>query len=75
MTNALRHGQPRHVVVDVWPEPGCALRVTDDGVGVDESADAGFGQRAMVDLAHQIDAAVLIGQGPAGGTRVEVLRR
>ncbi len=75
VANAVRHARPSRVSVEVWPEAGCALRVSDDGIGIDGRADAGFGRRAMTDLAAELDADLWVGAGPEGGTMVEVRRR
>ncbi len=75
VVNALRHGRPEQVVVELWPDPRCALRVIDDGRGSDDAAP-GFGRRAMADLAAELEAELWTGAGPASaGTMVEVRRR
>ena len=73
--NALRHGRPERVVVELWPDPRCALRVVDDGRGSDDAVP-GFGRRAMADLAAELEAELWTGAGPnSSGTMVEVRRR
>ena len=76
VVNALRHGRPEQVVVELWPDPDCALRVVDDGRGYGADSAAGFGRRAMADLAAELEAELWTGAGPAAaGTMVEVRRR
>jgi len=73
--NALRHGRPEQVVVELWPDSRCALRVVDDGQGSEDAAP-GFGRRAMADLAAELEADLWTGAGPdSTGTMVEVRRR
>lgn len=75
VVNALRHGRPEQVVVELWPDARCALRVVDDGRGSEDAA-TGFGRRAMADLAAELEAELWTGPGPSSsGTMVEVRRR
>ncbi|MGD8727891.1 MAG: histidine kinase [Gemmatimonadales bacterium] len=72
-TNAARHGQPETVTIDVAnTERGTELRVTDDGVGIQDGADqsGGLGLRIMRYRAQLMDGDIEVSQGPHGGTVV-----
>jgi signal transduction histidine kinase len=74
ISNALRHGQPRHIDVTLRQAfKGLTLSVQDDGVGLknDELHDGdGMGMHIMRYRAEQIGASFLVGQAEQGGTIV-----
>ncbi len=76
LTNALRHGEPSHVRVELTFEPeSVRLRVWDDGRGFDPAAvspDGGFGLIGMRERAEQIAGRFLVTSQPHGGTEVIV---
>jgi signal transduction histidine kinase len=76
IVNAARHGRADHVEVTLrsvgarW-----LLRVTDDGLGIPESAvhgSRGFGLRAMRARAGELGGDLSARRAPAGGTVVEL---
>jgi signal transduction histidine kinase len=77
VTNAVRHGHAEHVSVCVSMEEGVpTLRVSDDGVGFDDSvtADSGrFGLVSMKERAQEIGATLEVHSVPGVGTTVEVM--
>lgn len=72
LTNAMRHGKPKLVSVDVAAEesasgPAIRLRVSDDGVGISDSAAAGFGLSGMRERVRaQSGTLVIEPTSPAG---------
>jgi PAS domain S-box-containing protein len=84
LTNALRHGEPSRVQVELTFEPGAVrLRVWDDGRGFDPSAvgtagaggagtEGGFGLTGMRERAEQVGGRLLVTSQPEGGTEVIV---
>jgi PAS domain S-box-containing protein len=76
LTNALRHGQPSHVRVELTYEPDSVrLRIWDDGRGFDLSAvdaNGGFGLIGMRERAEQVAGRLLVTSHPHGGTEVIV---
>jgi signal transduction histidine kinase len=70
--NALRHGQPRHVVISLEADAaGIALTVSDDGVGVAENrAGPGLGLQIMAHRAEVIRAEFAVEPARGGGTCV-----
>jgi signal transduction histidine kinase len=77
VTNAVRHGHAAHVSVRVSVEDGIpTLRVSDDGVGFDDTLSAGpgrFGLVSMRERAAEIGASLEVHSEPGLGTTVEVL--
>jgi signal transduction histidine kinase len=77
VTNAVRHGHAEHVSVCVSIEEGVpTLRVSDDGVGFDDTvtADSGrFGLVSMKERAQEIGATLEVHSVPGVGTTVEVM--
>jgi signal transduction histidine kinase len=76
IVNAARHGHARHVEVSLrsigarW-----LLRVTDDGLGIAESAvdgSPGFGLRTMRARADELDGELSALPGPEGGTIIQL---
>jgi signal transduction histidine kinase/ligand-binding sensor domain-containing protein len=74
MTNAVRHGSARAIVVTlVGDGPGLLLRVRDDGRGFDARAPTdGLGLRGMRERAREIDATLTIESAPGAGTVVSL---
>jgi PAS domain S-box-containing protein len=73
VTNALRHGRPRHVYLSLRSTPEWVrLGVRDDGVGARGRPDdgAGMGLRIMRDRAEQIGGVLQVGHADGGGTLV-----
>lgn len=71
LTNAIRHGKPRHVVVSLRAaKRSVTLTVENDGVDFPEVVEPGLGMglRIMHYRARIIDAALTIRPSPAGGT-------
>jgi PAS domain S-box-containing protein len=73
VTNAVRHGQARHIGISLETEgPLIALRIRDDGMGIaDRQAEAtGMGLRIMSYRAGLINATLDIIPAEGGGTEV-----
>jgi two-component system sensor kinase FixL len=73
VTNAVRHGRPRRVLVTLLSEPdGLRLRIRDDGIGIPGVPDQcdGLGLRIMQYRAQQIGGVMHIGPSSGGGTVV-----
>jgi len=71
--NAVKHGKPRHVIVELWGDDGSViLRVHDDGIGIPEKAKQGpgMGLRIMEHRARMIGATLDIRPADGGGTLV-----
>jgi signal transduction histidine kinase/ligand-binding sensor domain-containing protein len=76
INNAVRHGQPTHVGLELHCDDNRAsLRVTDDGRGFDLDdaihADGHYGLRGMRERAAQVQGTIVIESRPGRGTRVE----
>jgi two-component system, NarL family, sensor kinase len=71
--NALRHGQPSTLAIEVVRLPAAVrLTVTDDGRGFDESAVVDpdhFGLRGLRDLAAEAGGEFTVHSSPGAGTR------
>jgi PAS domain S-box-containing protein len=76
LTNALRHGEPSHVRVELtFQAKSVRLRVWDDGRGFDPRAvdtAGGFGLIGMRERAQQIAGTLMVTSQPHGGTEVIV---
>jgi signal transduction histidine kinase len=78
LANVERHADAEHVLVTLESEGGAlVLTVADDGCGVGDGDDrrlreGHFGIALMRERAASIGAALEIGPGPAGGTRVRL---
>ena len=75
--NAIRHGDPASVVVNVGRDAaGIVVDVIDDGRGFDVAAKHGlaghFGLRGMAERAERSGADLAITSSPGSGTRVRV---
>jgi PAS domain S-box-containing protein len=73
VSNAVRHGRPRHIRLTLLTEPdGLRLRVRDDGIGIQDrpDQDCGLGLRIMQYRARQIGGDLQIGRSHGGGTVV-----
>jgi PAS domain S-box-containing protein len=73
VSNALRHGRPRHVRLTLLTEPnGLRLRIKDDGIGLQEPPDQsqGLGLRIMQYRAGLIGGALQVSHAQGGGTVV-----
>jgi PAS domain S-box-containing protein len=76
VTNAIRHGNARHVRVSLELEQGClSLAIEDDGVGFDTTAEVGvgdgrYGLRFMRERAAEMGGEVGVESAPGQGTRV-----
>jgi signal transduction histidine kinase len=73
VSNAVRHGRPRHIRLTLLNEPnGLRLRIRDDGIGIQGGPrqSNGLGLRIMQYRAGQIGGALQIGPSPGGGTVV-----
>jgi signal transduction histidine kinase len=78
IANAARHGGARHVIVTLkHAGSGAALRVCDDGTGIDDASGAtsssGFGMNSMRDRARTLSGSFAASSGRDGGTEVEVV--
>jgi PAS domain S-box-containing protein len=76
VNNALKHGRPRHIKVDLDSTDGLVtLRISDDGVGIANPPEKteGLGLRIMRYRADLIRATLSIEPGPGGGTLVSCI--
>ena len=77
LSNAIRHGQARHIIVTLTRERGSVvLRIKDDGVGIEEQPVAsgsgeGIGMQTMQRRARAIGAVLCVQSGRSAGTVVE----
>jgi PAS domain S-box-containing protein len=73
VSNALRHGHPRHIRLTLFTEPnGLRMRINDDGIGIRTGPDQGdgLGLRIMQYRAGVIGADLQVGPSQGGGTVV-----
>ena len=73
VTNAIRHGRPRHIEMRLADKDGrMSLTVVDDGVGIQKPANKGkgMGLRIMAYRARMIGATLAVEPAQGGGTRV-----
>ncbi|WP_414898405.1 ATP-binding protein [Rhodovulum sp. YEN HP10] len=79
VTNALRHGRPDRLRVEVRPEdlPGqpkaLCLTVEDDGVGLPDRTVEGRGLTAMRDRVRALGGTLELGRRRGGGTRLSAI--
>ena len=74
VSNAIRHGKARHIVVGLSERNGCvALTVEDDGIGLPDGwqKGPGLGTRIMAHRAAIIGAVFNLDHNPTGGTLVK----
>jgi PAS domain S-box-containing protein len=71
--NAIKHGQPRHIVLSLSHHDRVALSIADDGVGIPpaDKRAPGAGLRIMAYRARVIGADLRIDPAPNGGTLVQ----
>jgi len=76
LTNIERHANATSVSVDVrGHRRGATLRITDNGVGIDDTRQqqaSGIGLRNMAERVEQLDGRLRILSGAGGGTVIEV---
>jgi ligand-binding sensor domain-containing protein/signal transduction histidine kinase len=74
LTNAVRHGEPREVILALeFDAPGLVLSVRDDGRGFDRAAtSSGLGLRGMEERASAIGGALSVTSRPGKGTEVRL---
>jgi PAS domain S-box-containing protein len=73
VSNAVRHGRPRHIRLTLLSEPnGLRLRIRDDGIGMrgGPGRSEGLGLRIMRYRAGQVGGVLQIGPSHGGGTVV-----
>ena len=72
VTNAIKHGKARHVVISLVADPETVyLKITDDGTGLPEKLSvSGLGLRIMAHRAGMIGGDFKIESLPGGGARV-----
>ncbi|HEY8995756.1 MAG TPA: histidine kinase [Lacunisphaera sp.] len=78
ITNAVRHGRPSRVEVELVYSPGWVrLRVTDDGCGMDSTAEfvrsakrEGFGLIGMQERAREMKGSLAVRAARGGGTEM-----
>lgn len=78
VTNAMRHGRARRVVVALSQDRVLRLSIGDDGCGFDVAGraaypDAGFGLLSMEERAAALGGSLAIRSAPGSGTAVEVV--
>ena len=69
LNNAVRHGRPAEIHIDVLQRPGGTIvaRVSDDGAPTGKSEGAGFGLRGMRERVAAARGRVTVTKGPGGG--------
>ncbi|MBS0252991.1 MAG: sensor histidine kinase [Proteobacteria bacterium] len=81
LTNAIRHGQATHIVVELREETGqgmggeheaITLRVSDDGVGLKPDVQAGFGLSAMRERVLASGGSLVIAGHEPHGTTISI---
>lgn len=76
VTNAARHGQAQHIVVELAERPLLQVRIVDDGVGFDPltlgSSSDRHGITGMRERAEQIGAVLDVESRPGHGARIVV---
>jgi signal transduction histidine kinase len=71
LTNAARHADARHVVVEVVVDHEVFLRVTDDGAGIENARHGeGRGLSNMAERAKSLEGSFALNAGADGGTEV-----
>jgi two-component system sensor histidine kinase UhpB len=81
LTNAIRHGQATHIVVQLREEASqgagsdhdaIALRISDDGVGLKPDVQAGFGLSAMRERVLAAGGSLVIAGHEPHGTTISI---
>jgi signal transduction histidine kinase len=78
LTNAVRHGAPRRIEVELeYGREQVSVRVSDDGRGFDparvEQVTGHYGVLSMRERAAQVRGRLTIASEPGSGTRVEAV--
>jgi signal transduction histidine kinase len=77
MTNAVRHGDPAKITIELQNMEGLSLAIEDDGRGFlvpdSQAASDGFGLVSMKERAKALSGSLKVRSRPGSGTRVEVL--
>ena len=65
LTNAMRHGNPTEVTIDLSAEQGTAgpyvrLRIADNGVGISDTAELGYGLSGMRERVRALSGSLVI---------------
>ena len=71
LTNAIRHGGPTRIGIEIGEQDGCVeVAVSDDGSGFDTAASGGggFGLTGMQERVDLADGELDIESGPSGTT-------
>ena len=73
LANAVRHGEPRHIVVRLRRDPDSVVpEVGDDGAGMPDAPVPGVGLASMRERAEELGGRVEVGTGPDGRGTVVV---
>jgi len=72
VTNVVRHAKATSCVTSLYVGASLCLEITDDGVGLPRTAQAGVGLTSMTERATELGGTCVIEPLPAGGTRVSV---
>lgn len=77
VANAIRHGRPRTVRVEIRGDSPASLRVVDDGVGFESGArladGSGFGLISMTERIEAVGGRIRVTSRPGRGTVVEAV--
>ncbi|MCB1134087.1 MAG: hypothetical protein KDN05_23420 [Verrucomicrobiae bacterium] len=73
LTNAIRHGRSRNVVVTLDAAGPIRLTIVDDGSGLPEQVVPGVGIRSMRERAEELGGSFSIAAAGACGVRIEVM--
>ena len=76
LTNAMRHGNPSEVAIDLAAEEGASgpfvrLRITDNGVGISDTAELGYGLSGMRERVRALKGSLTI-EPSEPGTQIHV---
>jgi signal transduction histidine kinase len=76
VTNAARHGRSKHIVVELAEHPQLRVRISDNGVGFDQAAQAKrsghYGITGMRERAELLGGQLRIASRPGEGTEIVV---
>jgi signal transduction histidine kinase len=70
MTNAVRHGRPRHCALSLRMDDALHLEVTDDGCGLPAQPRRGVGLSTMTERAAELGGSCTVSRRREGGTAV-----